>query len=282
MAVKPPSTGSATPVMNDASSDTSQRAASAHSSGDAEPADRLRRLVRAPRGIGIGARVGELAQHRRIDDPRAERIDPDATLRVVEREGLGEHHDGALGGAVHWGIGLCHEPRLARREQQRTAARLLEHARDRRARRVDHSQQVDRQQALDLGVARVGEQLGERDARVAEEDVDSTVLLDAVVDGALVVGAARDIGGHIARAAAVLNDVAAEGLALLVAAVGDDEPCSFAREAKRRGAADPGACPGDDRRLAVQPHQWGRGARRRRTRGRRSDIRLPEIHRAPR
>jgi hypothetical protein len=32
MAVKPPSTGRATPVMNDASSDTSQRAASAHSS----------------------------------------------------------------------------------------------------------------------------------------------------------------------------------------------------------------------------------------------------------
>jgi hypothetical protein len=36
------------------------------------------------------------------------------------------------------------------------AAGLLEHARDRRAGRVDHAEQVHRQQPLDLLVARVG------------------------------------------------------------------------------------------------------------------------------
>ena len=67
MAVNPPSTGSATPVMNDASSDTSQSAASAHSSAcRAVPSAAL--PCTTPTPPRVGTRIGELPEHRGLDD----------------------------------------------------------------------------------------------------------------------------------------------------------------------------------------------------------------------
>ncbi len=202
-------------------------------------------------------------QHRRVDDPRAECIHANAARGIVERERLGEHHHRALGGAVDGRIGLGHEPGLAGREEHRAAAWLGEHPRDRVTRRIDDASQIHVEHALDLVVTGVGEELGQRDAGVADQDVDRAVSLHTLVDGALVVGTAGDVGPQVGRLAPEPFDLLAERLAFAVAQVGQHESRAFSGESKGAGSADARARAGDDGRLSGQSRRHrGRGAER--------------------
>ena len=81
------------------------------------------------------------------------------------------------------------QPRFARGEQHRPSRGLREHLRDGVPRRVHDGEEVGLQQPVDLVVAALVQLLGQRDARIAEEDVDRAVALDAHVDGAFGIGA---------------------------------------------------------------------------------------------
>ena len=104
--------------------------------------------------------------------------------------------------------------------------------------------------------------LGQRDPRVAEEDVDRAVALHARVDRALGIGAAGDVRFDDGADAAGALDLALERLRLGDLAVRQHEPCALAREAQRTGAPDPRARAGDDGRLAGEPHQCAHTRRR--------------------
>src|SRR6202035_5610402 len=90
IAVMPPSTGRSTPAMKLASSETRNKAVDAISSGrpsrpNGTAAANCARAWSAPSLVGplFGRRL--LLENRRVDGPRADRIDPDATILQLRR-----------------------------------------------------------------------------------------------------------------------------------------------------------------------------------------------------
>ena len=108
-AVKPPSTGKATPVTNEASSEQRKATAAAISAGSAVRGIGMstrsapeRRVLASVGLVGEGAGLG--AEPGR-DDAGADAVGPDALVHVLDRHGPGELQDTALGGvvgALHW------------------------------------------------------------------------------------------------------------------------------------------------------------------------------------
>src|SRR5881409_1122396 len=131
----------------------------------------------SPRRLRGRAWRRKAVEHRRVDDPRAEGVHADAARGVVERQRFGQHHDGALRGTVHRRIGLRHEPRLARGEENHAALGLLEHDGNRAPRGVQRALHVHVQHPVDFVVGALREELGQRDTRVAEQDVEAGITL---------------------------------------------------------------------------------------------------------
>ena len=91
-------------------------------------------------------------------------------------------------------------------------------------------------------------------AGVVEGDVEPAEMGDRAVDERFGV---RFVG-HVAvdrdRFAAFLFDFVDESVEFVAPAAGDDQLCAFAREEQRGGAADAGACAGDDGDFVCELH----------------------------
>ena len=93
-ATEPASTGSATPVTNEASSEHSQTTAAATSAGSPNRRHRLR-------GEDLALALGRLVGHQRGHDRAgADRVDADAVVGVLDRGVLGQAEDAVLAGGV--------------------------------------------------------------------------------------------------------------------------------------------------------------------------------------
>jgi hypothetical protein len=147
------------------------------------------------------------------------------------------------------------ESRLARREEDRSTAPLREHTRDGVPRRMQQRQQVHRQQPFDLLVARLGQLFWQRDAGVAEQDVDGAKPFDAPVDGALRLGALRDVSAQEERGAPRGGDLALERPSRNLLVVSENESRPLAREAEGACPADARARPRDQSGFAGETHQ---------------------------
>ena len=117
----PPSTSSATPVMNEAPSEARNSAAAAHSSGRASRPSgwAVANSRRARSGRGAARRSPRASGCPRSRDNR---VDADPLGGPVEREGTRQLDRSPLGGAIDRRVRLGHEPGLRGHHNQTAGA----------------------------------------------------------------------------------------------------------------------------------------------------------------
>src|SRR5439155_14245071 len=109
-------------------------------------------------------------------DPRANRIHADALGRPVEGEGPRELHRRPLRRDVDGRISLCYEARLRRDDGE--AALALGESYVRRLREIHKRLHVDREEAVEPFRGGLVDELGQRDAGVADRGVEPAEATD--------------------------------------------------------------------------------------------------------
>ncbi len=178
-------------------------------------------------------------------------VHPDAVLAELHRHAARELDDGGLGGAVdhrrrvpgaaggHAGV-VDDAPRALPHHDRRRVLHPEQHAAEVHRHRPLGGVQRDRLDATP----------GPRSARVVEETVEPAVPVDGRADHAPDVVLARDVGADEQRAR---PERPHDGLALRLAATGDDHGGPFLDEPLRRALAHAARRAGDDRNLALEP-----------------------------
>jgi len=123
---------------------------------------------------------------------------------------------------------------------------LLQHHRDGTTRGVHRPEQIHREQALDLSIVALRQHFGQRDARIAEENVQRAVALDAEIERSLVVLAATHVTAEEASGSTAFLHFANDVRAFGVLYVDQYKACALLGETKRARAPDTRARAGDD------------------------------------
>ena len=188
----------------------------------------------------------------RVDDPRAHGgdADPVRTKLVSHRLRQPEHRE--LGG------GVCDQRRVGMKARGRgdvddvTAAAALHHPRHEQRAAMDDAHQVDRDQPVPVLGSGLEEASDDADARVVDQQIDALEpLVDRVGERAHLLPTG-DVGPLREHLGAERLDVARGAVKTGLVDVADDHARAACGTQQRRLAADPRACPGDQRDASVQ------------------------------
>ena len=254
--MKPPSTTSAWPLTNEASSEARNSAAAATSSGCARRARAggRRRSARAR----SRSRAGRRRRHRRLDEARADAVHADAAPAVVDREVARQQHHAALRGVVGAAALEALEPFDAR-EVHDAAAALLEHRAEHVLADEERALQVDVEHALPLFDGERVHRAAARHARGVHEHVDAAVARATCATAAATAPSSRTSATwKLAPGAAF-----ATAAHCAVGRLRESSPATRAPSCAKRSAQAapiPDAAPGHERGLAGETSHARRGS----------------------
>ena len=254
LAVRPPSTGSATPVTYDASSESSHAMAAATSSGRPKrPSANVAAHLFVELGRTLFERRGEGGA---ADRARAHRVHPHTVGAELEGGRTREVEHATLRHVVRPHARVAEHPGDRGGDDDRAPCRTQ--LGDRRAHPEDHPSEVHGEHAIELLDRLPLDRSTGADARVQHDSVQGTEVVDCRIDHQCVPG----LGRHINDAR---DDPFAAGLhrvdpsqRVAVAIHGNDRP-AVGVQAPRGGQTDAGSRTGDDRgahlsTMAIRTH----------------------------